>query len=197
MEIRTLCVHDYDALLSLLNQSFATVRNRPVDFLRGQPKMWVRDDAHMEKHLGLFEDGRLVAVVGIYPLDLRVGDTVLRFATTGNVATLPEYAGRGYFSKLFSLAMEQAEKDGSDALRLGLRMLVVDPDEHLASLGGTFGQNLEREVDAHSEAVLCRPHLRSGNDRLVCAGGDCVAGSRVDLRRIEVQLCHCVIPFCG
>ena len=119
MEIRTLCVHDYDALLSLLNQSFATVRNRPVDFLRGQPKMWVRDDAHMEKHLGLFEDGRLVAVVGIYPLDLRVGDTVLRFATTGNVATLPEYAGRGYFSKLFSLAMEKAEAEGYDALRLG------------------------------------------------------------------------------
>ena len=119
MEIRTLNKNDYDALLSLLNASFAAVRTRPVDFLRGQPKMWVRDDAHMGRHIGLFEDGRLVSVVGIYPLTLHVGDKVLRFATTGNVATLPEYAGRGYFTKLFSLAMERAEREGYDILRLG------------------------------------------------------------------------------
>ena len=119
MEIRTLCKDDYDELLSVLNTSFATVRNRPVDFLCGQPKMWVRDDAHMARHIGLFEDGRLAAVVGIYPLTLHVGGEVLRFATTGNVATLPEYAGRGYFSKLFALAMERAEKEGYDGLRLG------------------------------------------------------------------------------
>ena len=119
MEIRRLKKEDYDELLSMLNKSFAAVRNRPVDFLRGQPKMWVRDDEHMARHLGLFEDGKLCSVVGIYPLPLRVGDTLLRFATTGNVATLPEYAGRGYFTKLFSMAMEEAEREGYDALRLG------------------------------------------------------------------------------
>ena len=119
MEIRRLRASDYDALLYVLNTSFAAVRSRPVDFLRGQPKMWVRDDLYMGRHLGLFEDGMLVSVVGIYPLDLRVGDVTLRFATTGNVATLPEYAGRGYFTRLFSLAMEEAEKEGYDALRLG------------------------------------------------------------------------------
>ena len=119
MEIRRLKKEDYDELLSMLNQSFAAVRNRPVDFLRGQPKMWVRDDEHMARHIGLFEDGKLCSVVGIYPLPLRVGDTLLHFATTGNVATLPEYAGRGYFTKLFSMAMEEAEREGYDALRLG------------------------------------------------------------------------------
>ncbi len=119
MEIRRLGASDYDELLFVLNTSFAAVRSRPVDFLRGQPKMWGRDDLHMGKHIGLFEDGRLVSVVGIYPLNLRVGDITLRFATTGNVATLPEYAGRGYFSRLFSLAMEAAEHEGYDALRLG------------------------------------------------------------------------------
>ena len=119
MEIRTLNKNDYDELLTLLNKSFATVRNRPVDFLRGQPKMWVRDDAHMARHIGAFEDGHLVSVVGIYPLSLHVGDALLRVATTGNVATHPEYMGRGYFSKLFSLAMERAEKEDYDLLRLG------------------------------------------------------------------------------
>ena len=119
MEIRRLTAEDYDALLFVLNTSFAAVRSRPVDFLRGQPKMWVRDDLHMGRHLGVFEDGKLVSCMGIYPLNLRVGDETLRFATTGNVATLPEYAGRGYFTKLFSLAMEEAEREGYDALRLG------------------------------------------------------------------------------
>ncbi len=119
MEIRRLNKNDYDELLSMLNKSFAAVRGRPVDFLRGQPKMWVRDDAHMARHIGLFEDGHLASVVGIYPLPLRVKDASLRFATTGNVATLPEYAGRGYFTKLFSIAMEEAEREGYDALRLG------------------------------------------------------------------------------
>ena len=119
MEIRRLKASDYDELLYVLNTSFAAVRSRPVDFLRGQPKMWGRDDLHMEKHIGLFEDGHLASVVGIYPLNLRVGESTLRFATTGNVATLPAYAGRGYFSKLFSLAMREAEREGYDALRLG------------------------------------------------------------------------------
>ncbi|MBP3606514.1 MAG: GNAT family N-acetyltransferase [Clostridia bacterium] len=119
MEIRRLNASDYDALLYVLNTSFAAVRSRPVDFLRGHPKMWGRDDAHMGRHLGAFEDGQLVAAVGIYPLELHVGEAVLRFATTGNVATLPSYAGRGYFSRLFSLAMEEAERVGYDALRLG------------------------------------------------------------------------------
>ncbi len=119
MEIRRLKKEDYEELLLMLNESFAAVRNRPVDFLRGQPKMWVKDDEHMVRHLGLFEDGRLCSVVGIYPLPLRVGDKLLHFATTGNVATLPGYAGRGYFTKLFSMAMEEAEREGYDALRLG------------------------------------------------------------------------------
>lgn len=119
MEIRRLVASDYDELLSVLNKSFAAVRNRPVDFLRGQPKMWGRDDLHMGRHLGIFLDGRLVSCVGIYPLTLCVGEKKLHFATTGNVATLPEYAGRGYFSKLFSLAMQEAEREGYDALRLG------------------------------------------------------------------------------
>ena len=119
MEIRRLRKDDYDALLDLLNTSFAAVRSRPVDFLRGQPKMWVRDDLYMGRHLGLFEDGRLAAVVGIYPLELAVGNETLRFATTGNVATHPDFAGRGYFTTLFSLAMKEAQAEGYDALRLG------------------------------------------------------------------------------
>ena len=66
-----------------------------MDFLRDIPKMWVRDDAHMGKHIGIFEGDRLVAAMGIYPFDALVGGVPLRFATTGNIAVHPMLRGAG------------------------------------------------------------------------------------------------------
>ena len=119
MEIRWLCAEDYDELLKMLNYTFGHKYGRKMDFVAEQPKMWVRDDEHMSKHLGVFEDGRLCAVVGMYPMSVNILGEHLTFATTGNVATLPEYEGRGYFSKLFPLIMEECDKRGIDAARLG------------------------------------------------------------------------------
>ena len=119
MEIRRLTAKDYDELLAMLNKTFGTKYGREMDFLATQPKMWVRDDEHMARHLGVFEDGRLASVVGIYPLPAVIGGKEVLFATTGNVATLPEYEGRGYFTKLFTLAVEEARQMGVDAARLG------------------------------------------------------------------------------
>lgn len=119
MEMRRLTVNDYDALLELLNFTFATKYGRAMDFLNEQPKMWVRDDEHMQKHIGIFEDGRLVSVVGIYPLPAKIDGTPILFATTGNVATHPEYEGRGYFTKIFSEIMAELDVIDADAARLG------------------------------------------------------------------------------
>lgn len=119
MEIRRLNSNDYDELLELLNGVFANKYGRAMDFLSEQPKMWRRDDECMGKHIAVFEDGRMVSVVGIYPLPVVIGGQRLLFATTGNVATLPEYEGRGYFTKLFSMAMDEVERMGVDAARLG------------------------------------------------------------------------------
>jgi len=114
MVIRRLKAEDYDDLLTVLNRAF----NNP-DFTKVLPRMWVRSDEYMGKHIGAFEDGKLCAVVGIYPLPVVIGDVRLKFATTGNVATLPEYEGRGYFRTLFTKAMEILEQEGYDAARLG------------------------------------------------------------------------------
>lgn len=119
MEIRRLAAEDYDELLAVLNKTFGNKYGREMDFLSTQPKMWVKDDRHMGMHLGAFEDGVLAAVVGIYPLPAFIGGKEVLFATTGNVATLPEYEGRGYFTKLFTLAVKEAEEMGAVAARLG------------------------------------------------------------------------------
>lgn len=119
MELRKLNASDYDELLELLNKVFTKQNRRPMDFLRELPKMWVRDDKHMGYHTGIFEDDKLVSVAGCYPLSLRIGDTSLLFATTGNVATLPEYEGRGYFNTIFEEIMKELEQMGADGARLG------------------------------------------------------------------------------
>lgn len=122
MLVRKLCANDYDELLSLLNQVFARQNKRETDFVKDLPKMWVKDDEHMLKHIGAFEDGRLVSVVGIYSLPLRVLDETLSFYTVGNVATHWEHTGKGYMSLLLNNAMNELKELGADGSRLsGLR----------------------------------------------------------------------------
>ena len=81
--------------------------------------MCIRDDAHMRKHVGLFIDNRLVSVVGVYPLPTRVLDKEINFCTVGNVATHPDYEGRGYMNILFNQAMEIVKEEKYDICRLG------------------------------------------------------------------------------
>lgn len=118
MEIVRLKKEDYDELIGLLNYVF-TLKNGKSDFESDFPKMCVRDDEHMGRHLGIKEDGKLVAVVGIYPLPVDVAGEKLLFSTVGNIATHPDYQGRGYMNTLVELAMQELKEIGADASRLG------------------------------------------------------------------------------
>ena len=119
MELVRLTQADYDEWLQLLNYVFGRKNQRDMNFEQELPKMCVRDEAHMAKHLAIREDGKLVAVVGIYPFPVQIGEDRFLFSTVGNVVTLPEYEGRGYMQMLFSTAMEELERMGVDASRLG------------------------------------------------------------------------------
>ena len=91
MEIKRLKKENYDKLISLLNLVFSKQNGCEMDFEKELPNMCVRDDAHMRKHIGLFVDGKLVSVVGVYPLPTKVLDKKINFCTVGNVATHPDY----------------------------------------------------------------------------------------------------------
>ena len=118
-ETRKLKAENYDELLKLLNEVFSRKNNREMDFVKDLPKMWERDDEHMSRHVGIFEDGKLVSVVGIYPLPVKVCDQTLQFYTVGNIATHWDYAGRGYMSQLVDEAMKELDRLGADGSRLG------------------------------------------------------------------------------
>lgn len=119
MELIRLTAADYDPLIALLNDVFGRKKGAAADFERDLPIMCVRDDAHMGRHFGIREDGRLCAVLGVYPLPVRIAGIPLLFSTVGNVATHWEYEGRGYMSLLMEQAMKELDRLGADASRLG------------------------------------------------------------------------------
>lgn len=119
MEIVRLKAQDYEEWLWVLNTIFTKQNGREMDFEKELPKMCVKDDAHMGKHFAVKDDGRICALLGVYPLPVRIGETELMFSTVGNVATLPEQEGKGYMRMLMQEAMKELERIGADASRLG------------------------------------------------------------------------------
>jgi len=118
MEIVRLAKNDYDEWLYVLNTVFTKQNKREMDFEKELPKMCVRDDYHMNMHLAVKEDGKICALLGVYPIRLKVGNTELLFSTVGNVATLPEHEGKGYMRALMEEAMRELERIGADGSRL-------------------------------------------------------------------------------
>ncbi len=119
MQVKRLNATHYDEILSLLNAVFTKQNKREMDFEKEIPKMCVRDDEHMGCHFGIFEDGKLVACMGVYPFDVMVAGVKLRFATTGNLAVHWDYEGRGYMGALFDMAMAELDRLDIDVARLG------------------------------------------------------------------------------
>ncbi|MBQ8685052.1 MAG: GNAT family N-acetyltransferase, partial [Clostridia bacterium] len=119
MEIVRLKKENYDELIGLLNLVFTAKNKKEMDFEKDLPKMCVRDDEHMGRHFGVFEDGRLVAALGVYLLPVTVAGEKLLFSTVGNIATHPDYQGKGYMNALIERAMQELADIGADASRLG------------------------------------------------------------------------------
>ena len=119
MEIVKLTAKDYDEWLYVLNTAFGEKRGTTMDFEKDLPKMCIRDDYHMGMHIAVRENGKICSLLGVYPIKVKIGGTELMFSTVGNVATLAEHEGKGYMSILLDKAMEELEKIGADASRLG------------------------------------------------------------------------------
>ena len=116
--LRRLHAGEMQMLAALLNTAFTGAPDSR-HFEEGLPKMWVDDDAHMSRHIAVFEDGVPVGAVGIYPYDVNIGGKNLRFATVGNIGVLREYRGKGYMQALMEAAMDALDALDVDVSRLG------------------------------------------------------------------------------
>lgn len=116
--VERLTEKDYDEALYVMNTSFSR-EGAPAEFREKLPIMWTREKDYMQLHFGVREDGKLKAIIGAYPLPVRVAGRELLFSTVGNVGTLPESRGQGFMKMLLAEAMRELDRIGADVSRLG------------------------------------------------------------------------------
>ena len=122
--VENLQKEDQDEILHVLNRSFSHGPTRYedahiADFGANLPAMWFGDPSRETCHLGIRENGKIQALLGVYPILTKIAGEEVLFCTIGNVATLPEARGKGLMKELMKAAITKAENLGIVAARLG------------------------------------------------------------------------------
>ncbi len=173
LEVINLKQSDYDEALKLLNDVFTIQNKREMDFEKEMPKIFKKGSKTIENHYGIKEDGKLVSLLGIYPFDVDIMGDGFKFATVGNIATHPDFCGRGYMNHLVNFAMDELSKRGYDVSRLGgLRHRYnrfgyeVCGQKYFFEIGNSARRNLSyenirfREISPYmSEEIFCCMNL--------------------------------------
>ncbi len=112
-KIRRAVESEYSDLIDFASMVFY------VNFPYRLPKLY---DGHPEVspcHLLVTEEDRIKAMVGSFPLDLRVGESWLKLQGIGTVSVHPRSRGKGYMQLLLKELVEDAKADGADLMFLG------------------------------------------------------------------------------
>ena len=112
-EIRRATAADYQELIDFARMVFY------VDFPYRLPKLYNNHPEMAEHHLLVTEAGRIKALVGSFPLELRVGDSILKIRGIGTVSVHPDCRGKGYMKLLMNQLVREAAEEGADLLCLG------------------------------------------------------------------------------
>ena len=117
VSLETLTARDFPAAMTLLRRAFT--EHGETDFASLLPALYQPTDAHMGRQLALRDDGRLVALLGLFPIDWRVGGAVLKVAGIGGVSVDPECRGRGLMRRLMEHARARIAEQGYALSYLG------------------------------------------------------------------------------
>ena len=115
--ISRLHVEDFEEALDVLNLAFG--KAPPRDFEAILPVLYRRGEEEMSWNFGLRENGRIRAIVGMFPLAYCWGGEILRVAGIGGVSCHPHARGRGYMQQLMAHCVEVAPAEGFHLSWLG------------------------------------------------------------------------------
>jgi predicted acetyltransferase len=118
-QIIQLGVGEFDEAMGFLDTVFG--EHRPHDFARMLPAIYQPTDEHMRCNYAVREGGRIAAVVGVFPINWRVGGVTLKVAGIGGVAVHPDSRGKGYMKLLMNHAVAEIRSAGYDLSYLGGR----------------------------------------------------------------------------
>ena len=88
------------------------------DFVKLLPKLYKPEYLPCENNYVVTEDGKLKAAIGVYPRELDVMGTKLKFHGVGNVAVHPYSRSKGYMRELLGTGVLFASADGSGGIRI-------------------------------------------------------------------------------
>lgn len=117
VEISQLTADAWDEGLSFLNEVFG--EHRPHDFATLLPSIYQPTDEFMGHNHAVREDGKIRAVVGLFPMDWQIGDTVLRVGGIGGVSTHKSARGKGYMQRLMKHCVSTMQQQGMHLSWLG------------------------------------------------------------------------------
>ena len=116
-QIRQLSAANFDEAMEVLNLAFFADGSK--DFKQWIPKLYRPTDELMSCHYAAMCEGRIRAVVGVFPLALNIDDTQLRIAGIGGVCTHPDYQERGLMRELMPHCINAARSEGYHLSWLG------------------------------------------------------------------------------
>ncbi|MFU7517073.1 GNAT family N-acetyltransferase [Clostridium sp. HCS.1] len=134
---------DFDDLVEFINYVFS-YDGEETDFKSLLPKLYKKEYKTIENHYIVKEDTKIKAVVGTFPMDLKVLDNLsLKVSGIGSVSVHPDSRGYGYMKNLMNMALEDMKKEGI----------------HISCLGGNrqryeyfgytpCGQNISYEINS-------------------------------------------------
>ena len=117
LDVVQLAGADFDEALEFLDGVFG--EHRPHDFATLLPSIYQPSDELMSCNHALREDGRIRAIVGLFPIDWQVGDRRLKVGGIGGVSTLRSARGRGFMGILMRHCVERMKAEGFHLSWLG------------------------------------------------------------------------------
>ena len=111
-QVTRLQPEEFAEAIDLINYVFSHTYG-PHDFETLLPKLYRPDPELVRCHYGVRENGALVALAGSYPLTWQVGESALRVAGIGAVATHPRHRGRGLMRAVVGHCVAEARAAGS------------------------------------------------------------------------------------
>ena len=108
---------DFDEAIAFLDGVFG--EHRPHDFATLLPSIYQPCDELMSCNHALREEGRIRAIVGLFPIDWQVGGRRLKVGGIGGVSTHPGARGKGYMGVLMRHCVERMKAEGFHLSWLG------------------------------------------------------------------------------
>jgi len=109
---------DYAEAMDFMNMVFS-MDEEPHNFPELLPALYKPTEELMLCHYAIKIDGRIKALLGIYPSEMMIGGESIKFAQIGGVSVHPYCREQKLMSSLMNFAVDKIKADGYDLAGLG------------------------------------------------------------------------------